>query len=160
MNEATKNTEPVVEKLVLESYVSMIHSSIGATVWQHYYAKIDGHKHDIMEGGGNACAWFVSGILTMHKLIESSHATVDSTVNDLRNSGWIDIQEPQPGAVILYGSVTFEDGSEHTHLAFYLGDDKAVSTSYTELVPVVHDWRYRDHSEREVTAIFWKPELK
>lgn len=151
---------PVVKKLVHESYLSMVESSLGSTVWQHYYAEIDGERQDIMDGGSNACAWFVSGILIMHGLIKASHATVSSTVKDLKESGWVVIDQPKAGAIIVYEAQKFEDGSTHTHMAISVGDEQAVSTSYTKAVPIKHDWRYRDHEERTVTEILWFPGLE
>lgn len=151
--------QPTVKKLVLESYLAMVRDSLGARVWQHYYCEIEGVRQDIMDGGSNACAWFVSGILVMHRLIGSSHATVASTVKDLEESGWLHSKQPQPGSIILYEALSFEDGSSHTHLAIYLGDDRAVSTSYADAVPKEHDWRYRDSGERAVAAIYHLPSL-
>lgn len=147
--------EPRVKKLVLESYLAMVRNSVGAKVWQNYYAEIDGEKLDIMYGGSNACAWFVSGVLVMHRLIKSTHATVTSTVEDLEVSKWEKIAEPLPGAVIVYAPLTFEDGSIHEHVAIYIGDQQAISTSYRQAVTVEHDWRYRDHEERAITAIYF-----
>lgn len=150
----SEHQKPVVKKLVLESYLTMVKNSLGAKVWQNYFAEVDGEKLDVMYGGSNACAWFVSGVLVMHKLIQSSHATVASTVKDLEESQWHKITEPKPGAVIVYAPITFKDGSTHEHVAIYIGDEKAISTSYTRAVPIEHDWRYRDHEEREITAMY------
>ena len=150
-----EHQKPKVKKLVLESYLAMTKNSLGAKVWQNYYAEVDGEKLDIMYDGSNACAWFVSGVLVMHKLIGSSHATVASTVEDLEKSHWHKIAEPKPGAVIVYESLTFQDSSTHEHVAFYIGDERAISTSYQKAVPIEHDWRYRDHETREVTAIYY-----
>lgn len=151
----SERQEPQVKKLVLESYLAMAKNSLGAKVWQNYFAEVDGEKLDIMYGGSNACAWFVSGVLVMHKLIDSSHATVASTVEDLEKSQWHKITEPKPGAIIVYAPLTFQDGSTHEHAAIYIGDERAISTSYQKAVPIEHDWRYRDHETREVTAIYY-----
>ena len=151
----TERQEPIVKKLVLESYLAMVKNSLGAKVWQNYYAEVDGEKLDILYGGSDACAWFVSSVLVMHKLIASSHATVTSTIEDLEKSKWHKIAKPKPGAVIVYEPLTFQDGSTHEHVAIYIGDERAISTSYQKAVPIEHDWRYRDHEVREVTAIYY-----
>jgi hypothetical protein len=152
MSEENQN---VVKKNVLKSYLAMARDCVGAKVWQHFYAEVDGEEIDVMYGGSNACAWFVSGVLVMQKLIKSSHATVASTVKDMEETGFITLTSPKPGSVILYAPKVFEDGSTHEHLAIYLGDDMAISTSFTKAVPILHDWRYRDHTERKITAIYY-----
>lgn len=160
MNPHPEAQEPHVTKLVLESYLAMIKNSIDAHVWQNYYAEVDGERLDVMYGGKNACAWFASGILVMHRLIKHSHATVASTVKDLEESGWVTISQPRPGAVLVYEPLTFEDGSSHEHIAFFIGDNAAISTSYAYAVPIQHDWLYREKSERAVQAIYWLAALE
>lgn len=149
------DSQPEVKKLVLKSYLHMTQDSLGAKVWQHYFAEVDGVEQDIMYGGSNACAWFVSSILVIHKLIGSSHATVTSTIKDLSENGWSDIDEPKPGAVIHYAPLIFEDGTTHEHVAIYIGHQTAISTSYTQAVPIEHDWRYRDYEERKILHIYY-----
>jgi hypothetical protein len=40
------------------------------------------------------------------------------------------------------------------HIGFYIGNERAISNSSTQRVPIEHDWRFRETRERTVTAIY------
>ena len=91
-------------------------------------------------------------------MIDSVHATVSGTEKDLENSGWTEIEEPKPGAVLIWGEVDFGGGNLHRHIGFYVGEDLAVSNDYKTGTPQEHDWKF--NGERKLEKILWNTKLQ
>jgi hypothetical protein len=88
--------------------------------------------------------------LTIFKKIGSFHNTVYSTVKDLKQSGWqeVDVDRLMPGDVLVWDAEELEVG-RHAHIGFAIGDDQAISTSYETGTPVVH----HDHPNHAWSSI-------
>ncbi|MFA5927274.1 MAG: hypothetical protein WCT32_04280 [Patescibacteria group bacterium] len=148
---------PKIKKLIKKSYIASIKNSKGSKIFRNFYATRDGEIFDAASNGDAACAYFVSGILTMFGLIERIHLTVDRTVKDLVASGWKEIKRPKVGSVIVWERLQF-DGEEHKHIGFYIGNRRAISNSSEKKCPVFHDWKF--DGKREVIAILWQSDIK
>lgn len=90
-----------VEPILIDTYLGAIKNSIGSKMFRNLYAKVDGKKVDITKNGNLSCAVFVSSILFLFKLIKGVHATVNGTIRDLKESGWIETKTPEIGCVLV-----------------------------------------------------------
>lgn len=154
------SNEPKVTPRIFDTYISMVHNSIGSRTWQTVWADIDGVKTDVTEGGVKSCAFFVSSILKNFDFIKKTHATVGSTVKDLKESGWTSIGSPKSGAVVVYEGVEFDDGQSNEHIVICVSDTEAVSNSYIKKVPVIHaiDMEFNGNN-RNITEILYNSKL-
>jgi len=147
---------PIVTPRIFDTYLSMVKNSVGSKTWQTVWADIDGVKTDVTEGGIKSCAYFVSGILKNFDFVKKTHATVNSTIKDLKESGWEMISNPKAGAIVVYEAIEFDDGQSNEHIAICIDDTKAVSNSYTEKIPVIHDIEMSfDNNPRKITHILY-----
>ncbi|MCX6813984.1 MAG: hypothetical protein NT078_02130 [Candidatus Azambacteria bacterium] len=116
-----------------------------------------------MKNGGLSCARFVSSLLYLFKLIKDMHATVNGIVKDLKQSGWKKIKKPKIGSILVWEKIDFGNKDFHKHIGFYIGNNKAISTSSPKKgQPVIHHWTYgikRNKPVRKVEAIFWNKKL-
>ena len=128
-------------------------------LFRNLYAVNDGQEVDILENGKNSCAAFVSWILLTLELIKMPHATVDGTEKDLIASGWQEIKELKPGAILFWeAAVGKYDGLMHRHAGFYIGNDEAISnSSHSSGFPVKHHATYND--SRRIEKIYWHGDL-
>ncbi len=141
-----------------DTYLATIKNSVGSTMFRNLYAKVNGETVDVMRDGDLSCAFFVSSILALSKLCTSAHATVDTTLLDMKKSGWIDIDEPRVGCVIVWENKHFEESNEaHQHIGFYIGDDKAVSNS--DKARAIAEHPYQSHNGRGISHLLWHPQL-
>lgn len=155
-NKIMSKEEIKVVPKVFDTYISMVENSVGSKAWQTVWADVDGKKTDVTMGGVKSCAFFVSSILKNFDFIKKTHATVASTTKDLKESGWVSIESPRAGAVIVYEPVVFDDGESNEHIAICVSDTKAVSNSYTKRVPVIHDIEMVfDDKPRKITHILF-----
>lgn len=149
--------EATVVPILLDNYLALVRNSIGSNLFRNLYAKVDGQRQDITNNGELSCAFFVSSILTILKLIKEIHLTVDSTVSDLQESGWVVVQEPKPGCVLVWEKQKRADGEEYPHIGVYIGDGLAVSNIVKQGCPGEHSWTF--NSRRKVESIFWSQKL-
>lgn len=138
-----------------DTYLSLIEKSVGTPMFQNLYIERDGKKEDATDRGRLSCAFYASSILVICKYIKEIHATVTSTVRDLKESGWKEISEPVIGSIVVWKQAPETNG--HSHLGFYIGGGLAVSNDSQEKVPIKHDWLY--DGSREVEAILWNPNI-
>lgn len=141
-----------MKKFLYDNYLAVINNSLGTNIFKNFYAEIDGKREDVMKDGELSCAFFVSSILSLFKLIKEPHATVKSNVNDLIQSGWKETTEPRPGDILVWEEVTFDDGTRNEHIRFYVGGHKAISNSYKLGYPVAHHWTFE--GARKVKTIY------
>ncbi|MFC1615765.1 NlpC/P60 family protein [Patescibacteria group bacterium] len=142
-----------MEKLVYENYINIIRRSVDAKMFQNLYCKKEDKIIDVLNNGVLSCAYFVSVILKMFSMINKEHTTVKNTITDMMNSGWgeANINNIKEGDVIIWNKVKYDDGSEHAHIGFYIGNKQAISNSTTERVPSEHHFTY--DGEREVDLV-------
>lgn len=148
---------PKVIFSIADNCVNFVKNSIGSNTFRNVCFNINGKVIDLAENGNLSCAVFVSSILYLLKLIKDVHITVDSTVRDLRNSGWIEVQEPKRGCVLIWKEKDFGKSGLHRHLGFYVGDGKAISNNPEKGYPTEHNWEKFDG--RVVELILWNPKL-
>lgn len=151
---------PIVTPRIFDTYLSMVKNSVGSKTWQTVWADIDGVKTDVTEGGIKSCAYFVSSILKNFDFIKKTHATVGSTVKDLKESGWTSIESPKAGAVVVYEGVEFNDGEVDKHIAICASDTEAISNSYIKKVPVIHSVEMEfNGNKRKILQILYNSKL-
>ena len=151
---------PNVEVLKKESYLAAVKNSVGSKAYRTLVARVNGKKTDILENGELSCAFFVSTILHNFDLIEKIHATVKSTVVDLEKKGWKPKNKPAHGDVLVWESVIYPDGQQHTHIGFYIGSGKAISNSSKKKMPAIHELTFGKagtKNYRKITHIFGLP---
>lgn len=127
-------------------------------MFKNFYATINGKKKDIMRNGDLSCAFFVvSSILSLFKLIKGRHGTIQSTIEDLRKSGWKTIPKPKAGSVFVLEKVIFENGEVSKHIGFYIGKNTAISTNSTTECIYAHHFTF--NGKRKIEMIFWNDKL-
>ena len=124
-------------------------------MFRNLYAEDNGSIKDIYDNGRWSCAVLVSSILYLNKLIGDTHANVESTEKDMLASGWQEIKELKPGAVLFWEKkIGDDDGKMHGHNGFYVGDNMAVSNdSKVKGFPHKHHYTYND--TRKIEKIYW-----
>lgn len=143
-----------------KNYLTMIHNSIGTKMFRNFFAEINGKEVDVLENGDKSCGVHVSSLLYMNNLINAPHATVTTTLKDMRENGWEEIQEPRDGCVIHWEKT--DKSNQCEHLGFYVGNDKAISNSSKKGYPKKHHWTYgksNDGPKRKVLGLYWNPSL-
>ena len=145
-----------VTPLIRESILAFVKNSVGSNMFRNLYAEVNGERKDILEDGRISCAAFVSAILLQFGLIKKGHATVDGTIGDMEDSGWIKIDKPKEGCVLLWEPMEI-DGSVNKHIGFYINNDQAISNSFEKRTPQIHHWTYND--KRKITAMYWHNKL-
>jgi len=152
-----KNKQKITP-LIFDTYLAVIKNSIGSKLFRNFYVAMAGKKTDIMKNGELSCAFYVSSILALFKLIGGIHGTVDSTVKDLRASGWKIVKKPKVGCILIWEKIHFGRNDIHQHIGFYIGNNRAVSNDYKLGYPVKHHWTFG--GKRKVDLIFWNPKMK
>ena len=161
-----------VTPILFDTFLAVIKNSTGSKIFRNFYAEVNGKKTDITENGSLSCAWFVSSLLYLFKLIKDAHATVNGTIKDLKQSGWEKIsvkgesvsgrKKPKIGSVLVWEKIDFGNNNFHKHIGFYLGNGKAISTSSKNGEPLIHHWTFgtkRNNPVRKVEATFWNKKL-
>lgn len=139
--------------LVKESFLARIRSAVGTRMFRNLYALVNGEPRDILNNGDRSCSLFVSTVLVGFHLIKEVHTSVESTLSDMKSSGWKRIRNPRVGCVVVW-EATNERGEEHEHIGFYMGRGTAISNSSKKRSPHVHS--YRVH---RVRSLYWTSKL-
>jgi hypothetical protein len=129
------------KRLLFQTYLQLIRNSVGTQMFRSFYIQVpDGSRVDALDDGSNSCAFYVSSVLTLFNKHSGVHGTVKSTIADLHHTGWRQVEtgDMKAGDVILWDAVEI-DGASYEHVGFYIGDNRAVSTSWTEKKVVEHD---------------------
>lgn len=134
--------KPKLKILTYQNYLHIIKASRGSQMFRRLYVLENNKKKDILKNGELSCAYYLSSILKIFDLISQSHATVKSTIKDMRKSGWRPTKKLKPGNVLIWQEKKFPDGIIHQHLGFYLGQDKAISHRLEKKMPIVHHFTY------------------
>lgn len=154
---------PVINRFVMKNYLNLIINSVNTNFFRNHFVEIDGQERDILEDGNISCAIFVSSILHLVGLIKRPHFTVKSTLKDIQESGWYEINDLKTGSLILWEDLYFETvGNVHSHLGFYIGENKAVSNLFYKKSPQIHDINFANDKKigfRKIAKIFWHPKL-
>jgi hypothetical protein len=152
---------PKIMPIISDTYLAVVKNSVGSRIFRNFYVKIGGRKIDITKNGVFSCAWFVSSVLSLFRLIKEPHLTVDSTVKDLKKSGWKRVKKPKIGSILIWEANLGEDGW-HRYIGFYIGNGQAVSNSTKSRKIAGHHWTFgvkNGKPKRKVEEIFWNPKL-
>lgn len=149
---------------IKETFLAMIEGSIGSKQYCYLYIDHPDGPKDVIGNGDLACALFVSSILTLCTLIEGGvHTTVDETVKDLKESGWIPAFEPCAGAIVVWSNkLSNSDKLMHRHIGLCINERHAVSTNPAKRSPQRHGiWSLKTHTgkKREVDEYYIHPDL-
>ena len=143
--------------LLCDTYLAMVKNSVGTKMFRNFYAHADGKRMDVMRNGDLSCAFFVSSVLSTLALGKATHGTVDSTVKDMKQSGW------NPSKKLVSGSIlVWEEKKRHAHIGFYIGNEKAISNSSKKGSPAIHHFTYgvkNGEPARKIEAIYWHQKL-
>ncbi len=148
--------EVKITPLIKESVLAFVKNSVESNMFRNLYADINGEKKDILEDGRVSCAVFTSAILLQFGLIKEGHATVNGTIKDMEMFGWYKIDEPKEECILVWEPIEL-GGSTNKHTGFYIGNDQAISNSYTKRTPQIHHWTYDD--TRKIIAMYWHDKL-
>lgn len=147
--------------MVSKNFIECIRNSIGTQMFRSYY--VDGV--DVLENGNLSCAYYVSSIMLMFKLIDRPHFRVDGTIKAMVNTGWQEIEHLRPGCVVIWNPI-FQNGKSHFHIGFYIGDGQAISNRSSLGSIGVHPLHYsgldKDEIQKEATVhkLYWHPNLE
>ena len=139
------------QRLYFKSYLQFIKNSVGSSSFKNFYVKTqDGVEIDALSDGSNSCAFFVSSVLIIFNRLSGVHGTIISTLADLQESGWteVEVDDIKSGDVLLWEEIEF-DGNNQGHIGFYIGSNLAVSTSHKEKTVVVHDMTFEEKRKIE-----------
>jgi hypothetical protein len=140
-------------RLQFKTYLQMIRNSAGTEMFRNWYVETrEQGEFDAMSDGEDSCAFYVSAILKIFSKVNAVHGTVASTVKDLEESGWAEVEKPEPGDVLVWEAKQFGDKKQR-HIGFYMGSGKALSTSWKEKKVVEHDLNFAEQN-RKIEQIF------
>jgi hypothetical protein len=146
------SSEEKPKRLYFKSYLRVIRNSVGSNMFRNFYVTTpERGEFDAFDDGENSCAFFVSAILVIFQKLSGFHGIVRSTVQDLKTSGWQEVEKPEPGDVLVWEARQFDDGLKE-HIGFYIGEGRAVSTSWTKRTPIEHDL-YFGEDNRKITIV-------
>ena len=139
---------------IYDSYIKMVKNSVGTKMFRNLYLEKEGRKFDATENGEMSCAFFVSNVLLIWKLISEGHATIKSTIKDMLKNGWKKIPKnnAKPGDVIVWEENVSDKGRIHSHIGFYIGNKKTVSHFDGIKAITCHHWTYND--KRKIIAVY------
>lgn len=156
----------------LKSLLAIVENSVNGDnyLFRNLYADENGKEIDVFENGRTACCGHVTWILLALELIKHPHASVYGTEKDLIGSGWHEIKELKPGAIIIWESLVADSGLlgeknvKLSHMGFCVGKDEAISNdSKGSGFPRRHHVTYGTNSDgtpvRKIEKIYWHPEL-
>lgn len=157
---------------LFETYLAMIHGSIGSHQYRKLYVCRAAGLDEVIGNGDLACAYYVSSILTLCELSRGGvHTTVTETIRDLEDSGWQKIDSwkttpfPFRGSIVVWAEkMSDTDRKMHRHIGFCISLAEAVSNQAAEKSPQKHDLTFRpegrtelDPPVREIEAYYFFP---
>ena len=145
---------------LLSTYLAMIVDSDGCQMFQRLYVQTPEGPKDVIGDGDLACSFFVSSLLTLCGLIQGGvHTTVNETEKDMIASGWVEIEKPRPGAVIVWESKLCDDGLMHRHIGFAISSEAALSNISERRMPGFHLMTFGEKN-RLVEKVYFHPSLE
>jgi hypothetical protein len=132
-----------IEILRKETYLKAVENSTGSKIFNSLFVKFkdSGQVKDVMNDGEYSCAFFVSSILFLMQAVSKPVSTVDSLGKLItEDPKWmkIEVVNLEPGDVIFWDKIKYEDGSENAHVGFVLNKEEAVSTDYKQRMVARH----------------------
>ncbi|MEK7464317.1 MAG: hypothetical protein AAB617_00900 [Patescibacteria group bacterium] len=164
-----RNSKSVrVETLLLQSYLAFIKNSVGSKAFQEFYCLVNGKKLEVLQRGRVSCAFYLTSVLKIFSLVKNIQITIHRALDEMERSGWRRIHKPRVGAIIVWEEIKSDKdknskifASSHKHMGFFVGNNRAVSTSTKKRVPIEHGLVYSggQKSNRKIIAIYWHPRL-
>ncbi|MFZ2252819.1 MAG: hypothetical protein WAW13_01440 [Minisyncoccia bacterium] len=144
---------------LLKTYLAMVAGSVGSKMFRKLYVTTPDGSNDVIGDGDLACAFYVSSMLSLCGLIHGGvHTTVTETIQDLVASGWVEINAPKSGAVVVWESQVGTDGAAHRHIGIALSNMIALSNVSKLRQPGLHDMGCGKH--RSVEKVYFHPKLE
>jgi hypothetical protein len=147
-----------------ENYLAMVRNAAHGEnrMFQNLFASVDGVRTDIVDGGALSCSFFLSAVLFINKLIADMHANMAGLERDLERSGWLRVEEPTEGAVIIWEprppSKERPFDPTQLHGGVYIGSGRTVSNDSNDaLVP--HEFPLDYDGSRKVLRIWQHPQF-
>jgi len=140
-----------------KTLLKLIENSIKSNLFRNLYFFVEtktGRKKsvDILKNGELSCAFYVSSLLYLSKLISDLHTTVNGTLKDMEKSGWYKVDKPKKGAIVVW-----DQRNGHYHIGFYWNNKKAVSNYPSRRKPLFHSLNYQN---RKILAFYFHKELE
>ena len=127
-----------MKQLLKPTLLKMIEGSVGTKMFRNNLFEEEGKEVDILKNGNLSCAFYVSSIFYLLKMIGGVHATVAGTVSDLLASDWKIVSNPEAGDVIIWVA----DETGHKHIGFCVGEGKSISNDSKLGYPTEHHWTF------------------
>lgn len=140
-----------------ETYLKAIENSVGSKLFNSLFVEFQdsGKTADILNDGMYSCAFFVSSVLYLLGAMDKSHTTVKGILEICENNqDWLKVKPDniEPGDLIFWEKIKFDDGSENAHVGFALSNQEAVSTDYKNKAvarhPIISD------NKRAIEAVY------
>jgi peptide deformylase len=123
MYDGEKIQDSKFARIVPKNYQCFIETLPGSSMWRHLYVtNQNGDEIDVTENGNKSCAYMVSSVLYIFKLIDEPHATVKTTLEHMVEAGWEKVNKPTKGAIVRW----------EQHMGFYLDNDFVISNNSDE----------------------------
>lgn len=140
------------KRLYFKTFLQLVNNSVGSEMFRNFYVSTEQQgEFDALGDGENSCAFFVSSVLVLFKKAACVHGTINSTLDDIKKSGWQEVAEPKAGDILVWESQDFGDEPKR-HIGFYIGGDKAVSTSRSSKKVAEHHKNF--DGSRKIERIF------
>jgi hypothetical protein len=140
-------------RLYFKTYIQMVRNSVGSAMFKNWYVySPERGEFDAMKDGEDSCAFYVSGLLKIFNKVTSIHGLVSSVAKDLEESGWQKVNKPKEGDVLIWEPLEY-NGRMQNHIGFYIGNGKAVSTSWIKKNVVEHEQNFGGQ-QRKIEQIF------
>lgn len=149
-----------IEKLYKETYLKTIENSVGSKIFNSLIVRFkdSGKVVDILNDGMYSCAYFVSCVLYLFGLIDKPNTTVNTLKEKLeKNDKWkkVGLDAIEPGDVVFFEKITFEDRTENAHVGFSLNKQEAVSTDYKNKIVTRHPL-FSERKIEDAFRYFWE----
>lgn len=147
---------------LMPTYLSLVEGSIDSEMFNRLYVLQYGYDSvDVINDGDLACAFYVSFLLSGLGLSTAGiHTTVDGLVYDLEQTGWIKVQSPVAGSIVVWSEKMGDDGSVHKHIGICLDEVSAVSNCPLKRSPQkqgIHDMFDHNGQQRPIEAFYVMP---
>jgi hypothetical protein len=139
-----------MKQLLQQSYISMIQNSVWTKMFRNNFFESDGENRDVLKGGADSCAYFVSSVLKIFGLIGNIHVTVAGTIKDMLKS-WR--EEYKWKTIPIWAILVWEEKNGHKHVWFYIWGGKAISNSSSKKFVVKHSFDYNGKRSIEKTYV-------
>jgi hypothetical protein len=152
--------------LFKKNYLAMVRNAARGenNMFRNFYIVLDGQERDALKDGGLGCGTFVSSVLYLQNSslefmgrsnwISFTHANVIAVEKDIEANGWKVVDELKEGALVTWESKPGEEGVQHLHMGFYVGNERAISNgSNTTHMPEEHHFTY--DGTRKIIRIWW-----